>query len=92
MTKEKQFFEKGKNYFVRTVTMYYAGKLVSANDKEIVLTNCAWIADTGRFTQALESGNFNEVELFPTKANVLINRGAMLDAHKITFALPNNQK
>lgn len=84
--------KEGENYFIRTVTMYYTGKLVRFTDKELVLVNCAWIADTGRFTQAMQTGRFDEVEMYPEDVEVIINREAMLDMHKIKFELPKEQK
>ena len=80
-----------KPYFIRTVTHHYTGKLTKVTAKEIVLTDCAWIADDGRFATALEKGEFNEVEPFP-EGDVIVGRGAILDAHVIRFGLPREQK
>lgn len=80
----------GKNYFIRTVTMNHAGRLVEVFDHELVLESASWIADSGRFTQALESGDFNEVEMFP-KGRVVIGRGALIDAVEINN-IPSSQK
>jgi hypothetical protein len=81
----------GKAYFVRTVTHHYTGKLVAVHQQELVLTDVAWIADDGRFTQALAKGEFNEVEPFPD-GEVIIGRGAILDASIFTPAVPRSQK
>jgi hypothetical protein len=69
----------GKLYFIRTVTMYYVGRLISVGDQEITLDDCAWVADTGRFSECLKTGKLNEVEPFPD-GPVLIGRGAIVDA------------
>lgn len=74
------YWEIGKPYFIRTVTNFYTGRLVSVTPLELVLSEAAWIADTGRFTQALEKENFNEVELYPLTAKVIIGRGSIIDA------------
>ena len=58
-------WEVGKIYHIRTVSMIDTGRLVAVYDKEIVLEDAAWIADTGRFTQALATATFSEVEPFP---------------------------
>ena len=47
-------YEIGANYLIRTVTMIDTGRLVAVTDQELVIEEAAWIADTGRFTQALQ--------------------------------------
>lgn len=81
----------GSNYFIRTVTHHHTGKLVSVNEHEIVLENAAWIADDGRFTEALASCKFNEVEMFPAGSKVIIGRGSLIDAVEID-SIPTSQK
>jgi hypothetical protein len=80
----------GKNYFVRSVTHYYTGRLVRVTPLELVLADAAWIADTGRFSDALRSGTLNEVEPYP--GEVVINRGALVDACLWDSDLPRAQK
>jgi len=84
-------FRLGKNYFVRTVTHHHTGKLVDATATELVLENAAWIADDGRLTDALKTGTFNEVEMFPAGTHVIIGRGSIIDAVEIT-TVPTSQK
>jgi len=84
-------WEIGEKYFLRTVTLYYTGVLVSVTDKEIILKEAAWIADTGRFTEAMKTGEFNEVEVYPADTKVILNRSSMIDANKIT-SIPTKQK
>jgi len=73
----------GKIYLIRTVTMIDTGILVAVTDKELVLEEAAWIADTGRFSDALAKAEFNEVEPFPA-GRVIINRSCIIDAVEIT--------
>ena len=80
---------KGKNVFIRTVTMIYTGNLVMLDDKEILLSDAAWIADTGRFADALATGKLNEVEPYP--GNILVGRGAVLDISIWEHDLPRQQ-
>ena len=80
----------GKNYFIRTVTHHYTGKLVKVTPKELVLEDAAWIADDGRFMNALKEGKINEIE--PFQDDVVIGRGAVLDATIWRHALPRDQK
>ena len=84
-------FEVGKNYFIRTVTHHHTGKLVAVYPTELVLENACWIADDGRFTQALQKCEFNEVEPFPANAQVVIGRGSIVDAVQVC-AIPTSQK
>lgn len=83
-------WEIGKIYLIRTVTMIDTGRLVAVTPHELVLEDAAWIADTGRFADALRSSSFNEVEPFPG-GRVIVGRGAVVDAVQIGFA-PREQK
>src|ERR1017187_4583217 len=74
----------GGNYFIRTVTHHHTGKLVKVTEHELVLENAAWIAADGRLTEALKKCEFNEVEMFPAKSQVIIGRGSIIDAVQIT--------
>ena len=83
-------WEIGKIYLIRTVTMIDTGRLLSVTDQELVLEDAAWIADTGRFADAVEKAEFGEVEPFP-KGKVIIGRGSIIDAVEIKQA-PRSQK
>lgn len=84
------FWVTGKKYFIRTVTHHHTGVLVSVSAQEITLEQAAWIADDGRLTDALRTGVFNEVEMFPT-GKVLVGRSAIIDAVQIVD-IPTSQK
>jgi hypothetical protein len=86
----QEFWVIGRNYFIRTVTYHYTGKLLSINEKEITLGGAAWIADSGRFQQAVATCSFDEVELFPIGRSVLIGRGAIVDAVELQ-TIPTSQ-
>jgi hypothetical protein len=85
---------KGNNVFIRTVTHYYTGKVIDVTDDEIVLGEAAWIADTGRFSQALAEGTMNEVEPYPDKTGglVAIARGCLIDCAPWIHKLPRKSK
>lgn len=70
----------GTLYQIRTVTFTYTGRLVAIHPQEIVLVDAAWIPDTGRFANACASGDYSEVEPFPTGQQVIIGRGSVVDA------------
>lgn len=84
-------YQIGKNYFLRTVTMYYIGKLVRVLPQELVLEDAVWVADAGRFHQAMTDGTLSEVEPFGT-GEVVIGRGALVDASLWAHKVPKSQK
>jgi hypothetical protein len=84
-------YQVGKNYFIRTVTHHLTGQLVKITLKELVLEKAAWIADDGRFHDALKTGILNEVEPFPQDEQVIVGRGALIDAVVWKHELPSAQ-
>jgi hypothetical protein len=83
-------YQVGKKYFIRTVTHHYTGLLTKVTQSELVLEDAAWIADDGRFMNALKEGKLKEVE--PFIDDVIIGRGAIIDATVWNHALPREQK
>lgn len=79
----------GTAYIIRTVTHTYTGRLTWLSDKELVLEEAAWIADSGRWANAIKDGALSEVEPMGT---VIVGRGAIVDATVWTHALPTKQK
>ncbi len=91
MAKKKVgFWQIGTSYFIRTVTHYLVGILVGVDEHELVLDKAAWIADTGRYSDAIKSGSFNEVE--PYVGHVAVGRGGIIDATEYPFKLPLERK
>lgn len=84
------FFEVGKSYLIRTVTFYYTGRLKKINSRELLLEEVSWIADTGRFSECLMEGKFNEIE--PFLKDVIIPRDSLIDATVWTHKLPRSVK
>lgn len=80
----------GKAYLIRTVTNFWTGRLVAVHSDSLVLEDAAWVADTGRFHQAVTSGTLNEVE--PVPRNVIVGRGSIVDATEWPFQLPKDAK
>ncbi len=87
-------YQIGKNYFIRTVTMAYVGRLIAVYDNELLLQNASWVADSGRFnevfTKGLENSSSSEIE--PYKDDVVVGRGAIVDASLYGFDLPTKEK
>ena len=80
----------GAAVIVRTVTHYYTGRIVLLTEHEIVLDEAAWVADTGRWANALSTGSLVEVEPFP--GIVLVMRGAVIDVSPWAHPLPREVK
>ena len=83
-------WEVGVAYLIRTVTQYVVGRLTWVGPTELLLEDAAWVADTGRFHDALVTGRFHEVEPFP--GPVIVGRGSICDATRWSHALPIAQK
>lgn len=86
-TVETHPYDVGKSYFIRTVTHHLTGRLVKVTSKELVLEDAAWVADDGRFNEAIRDGKLNEVEPFPD-GKVIVGRGSLIDAVEWKHALP----
>lgn len=80
----------GKNIIVRTVTYHYTGKLVALTPDALVLDDAAWIADSGRWAQALTQGTLSEVEPYPDRC--YLARAAVVDVAEWRLPLPRDTK
>ena len=76
----------GKNVFVRAVTHYYTGRLIGRADGYLHLEDAAWVADTGRFAEALAKGTLSEVEPYP--GDCYVSEGAIVDVSPWLHDLP----
>ncbi len=83
-------FAIGAQYFIRTVTYHLTGRVVNIVGQFLVLEDAAWIADSGRFTQAINQGTLNEVE--PVNGPVIVNLNSITDAFNWAHELPKAQK
>ena len=75
------FYQVGEDYVLRTVTMIYLGKLKSETSDAFILEDCAWIPDTSRWSEFLAGKKPNEME--PYSEDVIVYKGAMLDATRM---------
>lgn len=85
-------FEIGKSVFIRKVTMIFTGKVVGVSDGFVQLSDAAWIADTGRYSQAVATGDFMEVEPYPDNTIVNVSTGDIVDWVEVKWPLPRLQK
>lgn len=83
-------FKVGDNVFIRTVTLYYTGKIIAISNGFLTLKDAAWVCDTGRFADFLKNGVANEVE--PFVEDVSIPLGSIIDISKWTHKLFREQK
>jgi len=81
-SQDDSHWEIGKIYLIRTVTMIDTGRLVGVTPQELILEDASWIADTGRFADAVAKVEFKEVEPFPD-GKVIVGRGGLIDAVQI---------
>ena len=83
-------FEIGGKYFIRTVTHAHTGQVKEITGQFLVLEKAAWIADTGRFYDALKNTKFDEIEPFTN--DLILNMESIIDATLIDGDLPESQK
>ena len=83
---------KGQNVFIRTVTMFFTGRVERVTRNWIVLSSAAWIASTGRFADAVRTGSLDEIEPYPDNVTVRVARGGIIDVFDWKHPLPRVQK
>lgn len=79
----------GKKFYIRTVTYHMTGKVVKRMGAFIQLDDAAWIADSGRFSQAIKDGTLSEVEPVGT---MWVNLSSVVDFFPWKHKLPMEQK
>lgn len=78
--------EVGTKVFIRTVTYHYLGCIEAVTDSDIVLSDASWVADSGRWSNALTTGELSEVEPYPDKC--VVSRAAIVDWSEWQWELP----
>ena len=79
-------FFVGRNVFIRTITTYFAGRIESVGEGFVTLADAAWVADTGRFGEAMKTGVFDSVE--PYAALVSVSLAAIIEVTDFKGTLP----
>ena len=82
-------FEIGKAYLIRTETYHQIGILKEIIGDFLVFKDASWVADSGRFSDCLSKGSFNEVEYV---GPMLINMTAIVDAFPWENKVPKETK
>lgn len=93
-------FAIGEKIFVRTVTYHAVGKVAGyrhpvligetpASPTFLELEDASWVADSGRFHVALETGDLAEVERV---GDMAVNLSAVVDAFPWRHELPTKSR
>lgn len=80
----------GHKLFIRTVTYHLVGQVKKVVGNFFELSEASWVADSGRFMQAIADGTLNEVE--PIKSPVWVNINSVTDMCIWKHALPTKQQ
>ena len=83
-------FEIGEKYFIRTATYHCTGKVKKIIGNFLILEDSAWIADSGRFNEAINNGTLSEVE--PVNVDMGVNIESIIDFFIWKHALPRQVK
>ena len=78
----------GEKYYFRTVTYHLTGRVTKVIGNLLELENAAWIADSGRFMNAIKEGKLNEVE---PVGRAYINIDTVTDIFPWKHPLPEKQ-
>lgn len=78
----------GEKFFFRTVTYHLTGRVKKIIGSMIELENAAWIADSGRFMNAIKEGKLDSVE---PVGRAYINLNSVTDFFPWKHPLPEKQ-
>lgn len=74
----------GKVVFIQTVTMYYEGTLIGVGPTELEIDGVTWIADTGKFCDAIAGKSpYSDAEKL-CDGITFVNRGACIMTRELT--------
>ena len=79
----------GKKLFIRTVTYHAVGKVEKIIGNFLELSGASWVADSGRFSNAIKNGTLEEVEPIGT---YFVNAQTIVDFIPWVHDLPTEQK
>lgn len=82
-------FIVGKAYFIRTVTYHMLGKIERISGEFLVLSDASWIADSGRFNQAIAKGELSEIEYV---GDAILGIQTIVDAFPWGHKVPKESK
>jgi hypothetical protein len=79
----------GKKFFFRTVTYHLIGEVVKIVGPFFQLKGASWVADSGRFMEAIKDGALDEVE---PVGECGVNISTIVDWFPWNHKLPTKQK
>ena len=79
----------GKSFYFRTVTYHLVGKVTKQLGHFLQLEGASWVADSGRFMQAIKNGTLDEVE---PVGIAFVNLESVTDFFPWKHPLPKDQK
>jgi hypothetical protein len=80
----------GAAWFFRTVTFHLVGRVKKTLPGGfLLLEDASWVADSGRFSQAIKNGALSEVE---PVGMAILNTASITDAFPWRHKLPTEQK
>ena len=79
----------GAKWYFRTVTYHSVGEVVKIVGRFAYLKNASWVADSGRFMQAIKDGTLSEVE---PVGKAFVNLDTVVDFFPWKHQLPTEQK
>lgn len=90
---EKEYpFKIGDKVFLRTVTLYYLGRIIDIKSGFVVLKDSCWVQDTGsRLADFLKDGVVDSSEIEPI-GKTQVNLANVIDCIEWKHDLPREQK
>lgn len=87
-------FVVGTQYLFRTIGYHWLGKVAAITGKFLTIDEATWVANTGRFSDALNGGieKLSSAELEPSPRPVVINSDHITDAVEYPFSIPRGVK
>jgi len=79
----------GHAWLIRTVTYFLVGRITKRVGPFFLLEEASWVADTGRFTDAIKKGTLSEVE---PVGPALVSISSIVDMFPWAHKLPTDQK
>jgi len=84
-----KLFDVGSKVFLRTVTYHLVGKIIKKEGDWVELEEASWVADSGRFHEAIADGTLSEVEHV---GSAVVNLATVTDAFPWVHELPKKSK
>ncbi len=81
----------GRKFYIRTITYHCVGKITKKVGSFLVLEDASWIADSGRFSDAIKDGFGISAEIEPV-GEMMVNLNSIVDMFIWKHSLPTKQQ